>query len=872
MSAKYLVIVESPAKAKTINKILGKDYLVKASMGHVRDLPEHSLGVDVEHGFEPRYEPMKSRAKVMGELKAAAKGVERVYLAPDPDREGEAIAWHLREMLKGKGGDGRFSRVTYNEITAPAIRAAFEHPGEINLRRVDSQQARRILDRVVGYKVSPYLWQRFRGARSAGRVQSVALRLVCEREAAIRGFVPEAYWVLGVKAAKRVAGASPFTARLWRVNGKKAEVKDEGRAAAMLAELKQRGLRVRDILRKEVQKRAPPPFITSSLQQAASGMLGMSPSRTMRIAQKLYEGVSVGGGAATGLITYMRTDSTAVAATAQEAARRVIEATWGKEYLPARPNVYKNRSSAQEAHEAIRPTDPARTPEQVEGSLEADELKLYTLIWRRFMASQMAPARVGMRTAELEAVREPMPAGADARARAEFLFRATASEVLFPGFMRASGMEKRKKDDADKEGEDGEMVDSLPALDKGEWLDAKEWLSERKETQPPARFTEAALVKALEENGVGRPSTYAQTIQTILDREYVTREKRALVPTELGEQVNAFLVSNLDELFAVPFTAKMEAELDKIEEGGVDWREMLGTFYKQFTAWMAALKGPEAPRGDIEARLKALEGVKEWSAPVKRGNRTYSDEKFVASLREQLEAGERPFSDRQKAALDRMLERYAGQFEGAGELFARLDIGGGGGEAASGGGEAGKGAAAAPDPAEDARVEAKLAALEGVQFEAPHTVGKRTYDDKAFFESLRDQARSGKRLSERQVACIDRMLKRYGVAAAGAEGGGEGAEEGAGAGPERSEEAARQLERVLEWMGGVREWKPAVERKGRTYDDKAFFESLKKQHDGGKTLSDRQVSALMRMARGYAAQMPPEAAEVVGTPRKRGGG
>ena len=413
MKAKYLVIVESPAKAKTINKILGKDYLVKASMGHVRDLPEKSLGVDVEHGFEPRYEAIRGRGKTVAELKAAAEGAERVYLAPDPDREGEAIAWHLKEMLKDKVPGDRFQRVTYNEITAPAIRAAFAHPGEINMRRVDSQQARRILDRVVGYKVSPHLWQRIHGARSAGRVQSVALRLVCEREAEIRAFKPEPYWVVGVKAAKREAEAVPFTARLWRVAGKKADIRDEAKAAALMAELKKRGLRVKDVLRKEVSKHAPPPFITSSLQQAASGALGFSPSRTMRIAQKLYEGVSIGGAAATGLITYMRTDSTAVAATAQEAARKVIASRYGEAFLPAKPNVYKNRSSAQEAHEAIRPTDPARLPEQVKDALEPDELKLYTLIWRRFMASQMAPARIGLRTAELEAVRREVLDGAD---------------------------------------------------------------------------------------------------------------------------------------------------------------------------------------------------------------------------------------------------------------------------------------------------------------------------------------------------------------------------------------------------------------------------------------------------------------------------
>ena len=496
--AKTLVIVESPAKAKTINKLLGGDFIVKASMGHVRDLPERALGVDVEHGFAPQYVAIKGRAKVLSELQAAAAKVDRVLLAPDPDREGEAIAWHLREALRGKVPQDKFRRVTYNEITASAIHKAFEQPGEINQLRVDSQQARRILDRVVGYKVSPMLWRRIPGASSAGRVQSVALRLVCEREKAIRSFQPEPYWILGVKAAKRVDPRAPFTAYLAKLNGAKADVKDEALALKLVDELKRRELRVSDVLRKEIRKNAPPPFITSSLQQAASGALGFSPSRTMRIAQKLYEGVDLGHGSASGLITYMRTDSFSIAQEAREQAREFIMKEHGADFLPETPNVFRSRSSAQEAHEAIRPTDPARTPESLKTVLERDDWRLYDLIWRRFMASQMAPARIAQRTAEIEAV----GAGPDT-----FLFRATASEIVFPGFMRVSGLEQRKKEEA--ENGDGEEVEVLPPLDKGEGLDPVEWLNDRKETQPPPRFTEASLVKVLEENGVGRPSTYA---------------------------------------------------------------------------------------------------------------------------------------------------------------------------------------------------------------------------------------------------------------------------------------------------------------------------------------------------------------------------
>ena len=579
--AKNLVIVESPAKAKTINKLLGADYVVKASMGHVRDLPERTLGVDVENAFAPQYVPIKGRAKVLTDLQAIAAKCEKVFLAPDPDREGEAIAWHLREALRGKApDDSKFSRVTYNEITASAIRKAFSQPGEINQLRVDSQQARRILDRVVGYKVSPMLWRRIPGASSAGRVQSVALRLVCEREKAIREFQPVPYWVLGVKAAKLVDPRAPFTAALARLNGEKADVKDEALARRLVDELKRRHLRVADVVLKEVRKNAPPPFITSSLQQAASGALGLSPSRTMRFAQKLYEGVDLGHGSASGLITYMRTDSFSISREAVEQAREFILQTHGADFLPDKPNVYRNRSNAQEAHEAIRPTDPARTPESLKDVLDRDEWRLYDLIWRRFMASQMAPARLAQRTAELEAV-----GGADAGPD-HFLFRATASEILFPGFMRVSGLEQRKKEEA--ESAEGEEETALPPLEKGEALDVVEWLNDRKETQPPPRFTEASLVKVLEENGVGRPSTYAQIISTLLGRKYVVREKRALVPSDLGMKVWDFLFANLAPLFDVQFTAGMEEQLDEIEEGKVAWTLMLGSFYEKFLVWLGA--------------------------------------------------------------------------------------------------------------------------------------------------------------------------------------------------------------------------------------------------------------------------------------------
>ena len=845
--AKNLVIVESPAKAKTINKLLGGEFVVKASMGHVRDLPERTLGVDLENGFAPQYVPIKGRAKVLSELQGIAAKSERVFLAPDPDREGEAIAWHLREALRGKSTDEKFCRVTYNEITAPAIRKAFGQPGEINQLRVDSQQARRILDRVVGYKVSPMLWRRIPGASSAGRVQSVALRLVCEREKAIREFTPVSYWVLGVKAAKRVDPRAPFSAVLAKVNGEKADVKDEALALRLMDELKRRGLRVADIIRKEVRKNAPPPFITSSLQQAASGALGFSPSRTMRFAQKLYEGIELGHGSASGLITYMRTDSFTIAREAVEQAREYILKTHGAEFLPETPNVFRNRSNAQEAHEAIRPTDPARTPESLKDVLERDDWRLYDLIWRRFMASQMAPARIAQRTAEIEAVGGP-DAGPDT-----FLFRATTSEIVFPGFMRVSGLEQRKKEQA--ENAEGEEEQNLPPLEKGEDLDVAEWLNDRKETQPPPRFTEASLVKVLEENGVGRPSTYAQIISTLLGRKYVVREKRALVPSELGMKVWDYLFTNLDALFGVQFTAGMEEQLDEIEEGKVPWTTMLSAFYEKFQGWMGGARGPEADAGVVEKMLAALVGVAEWQPPVKRGAKTvYSDEKFVESVRKQFAEKKRPISGRQQEALSKLMFRYQKQIPGAEELIAELKLVQTQGEI---------------DRSQPPRQETpvKLALLEKVEFDPPRKFGKKVYDDREFCASLRSQVEGGRRLSDAQVGYLDKILRKYSKQIPDFE------QQSAALGldAEPAAPAEGQLDDLLALFNAVREWRPAATRKGRVWDDREFLASLKTQYEQRKQLSFKQVGALKRLVAAYAAQIPnyAEAAQKHGLPEPR---
>ncbi|MFH0953451.1 MAG: type I DNA topoisomerase [Verrucomicrobiota bacterium] len=824
---KNLVIVESPAKAKTINKILGQDFVVKASMGHVRDLPEKDFGIDLEHGFKPKYVTIKAREKVLKELRAEAQKAERIYLAPDPDREGEAIAWHLKAVL-GKGkAEGDFFRVSYNEITAPAIRKAFAEPGRIDLKKVDSQQARRVLDRVVGYKVSPLLWRRIRGAASAGRVQSVALRLVCERERDISNFTPQEYWVLGAKVCKQVDPRDPFTIKLARVNGEKADVKTAEQAHATRQDLEGRVLRVSAILTREISKRPYPPYITSSLQQAASSLFGFAPAYTMKLAQKLYEGEDFGEGPV-GLITYMRTDSFSVSREAQESCLAFVQRTYGAEFLPGTPNVYRSRSGAQEAHEAIRPTDVNRLPEHLSSVLDPDEIKLYRIIWQRFVASQMAPARIHQRTAEVQA--EPAPGKTST-----YLFRATASDVVFPGYMRVTGAEERDKE---KNGENGDETDRLPPLTEGEVLDCLEWLEQQKFTQPPPRYSEASLVRALEENGVGRPSTYAQILSTLVQRKYVLKEKRMLKPTEVGLKVNDFLVTHLGELFDVKFTAEMEKSLDEIENGSVEWVTMMDRFYKDFTGWMEKAKGPPADPGMVKRLLDVLNGVREWGPEVKRGKRTYSDQKFAQSIRKQLEEG-KPISERQGIALKKLLCRYKEQLPEFDRVGAELGIT-----------RELEVLCAPPEPPRPETIR-KLELLKPLQFREARQVGKKVFDDRVFVESLRRQVESGRALSPNQVHYLDRVFVRYQdqipdfEAVAKELGVGD-----ASIGPDLESGP------LLEALKAVKEWNPATSRRGRVWDDHKFYESLSRQFGQHRRLSPKQVASLKRMVRRYAAQVP----------------
>ena len=594
--AKGLVIVESPAKAKTIQKYLGKGYTVEASLGHVKDLPKSTLGVDIDNDFETEYIVIPGKEKVVAKLKKMASGVDTIYLAPDPDREGEAIAAHLADELgdgakkkkkkKDENGNERIRRVTFNEITQRAVREAFERPRDIDQNLVDAQQARRVLDRLVGYQVSPLLWDKVRRGLSAGRVQTVALRLIVEREREIKAFEKKEYWTIDA----HLAGPKPpaFDARFLGKGDEKIEIPNEEESKKITSAIEKADWVVRTVEKKERRRNATPPFTTSKLQQDSSRKLRFSVKRTMMIAQRLYEGVELGEEGLVGLITYMRTDSTRVAPEALTEVREYIGSNYGPQYLPESPNTYKEKKEAQAAHEAIRPTSAMRHPDQVKQYLKEDEFKVYKLIWQRFVASQINPAVFDQTTVDI-----------DAKSGNEtFWFRVTGSVLKFDGFLRVYEESKEGKDE-----EDEELKHKLPALEAGQKLTLRSLNPEQHFTEPPPRYNEASLVKELEERGIGRPSTYSAILSTIQERQYVNKVGGKFIPTEIGLVVTDLLVENFRDIFDVQYTARLEEELDEIEEGKEGWTDALAEFYKKFEK-------------DLRYAQKHMENIKRMEKPT----------------------------------------------------------------------------------------------------------------------------------------------------------------------------------------------------------------------------------------------------------------
>ncbi len=821
---KKLLIVESPAKAKTIGKYLGGEFVVRSSVGHIRDLPKEGGAIKIERtgtgwAFTPKYVVSEGKEKVVSELKSAVKSADAIYLASDPDREGEAIAWHLREVLSPTAGSKPFRRVTYNEITKSAVLKAVDSPRDIDMPLVDAQQARRILDRIVGYKVSPLLWKNIscknNRSLSAGRVQSVALRLLVERQREIDAFKPETYYLMGVEAKKRDEKAS-FVAKLARFDGEKPSISERQTADNILLDLAHAQLEVTSLKAQAKARHALPPFTTSTMQQAASSVLGFSPGKTMKTAQSLYE---------KGLITYMRTDSVNVSEQARAAAKAFVESEYGPEFYPASPNFFKSKADAQAAHEAIRPTDVSLTGAKAqESDMDSSELKLYDLVWRRFVASQMADAKTTVRTVSLEA-RKPALAHS-------YLFTASATEIDFEGFLKVMKLSLKKKKSSGEDEEDTDEVAALPPLSEGEILEAARWLADEKQTKGPSHYSEASLIKALEENGVGRPSTYAATIETLKAREYAKTEKKKLVPLERGILVCDWLVKKLDSLFSVGYTAKMESELDKVESGGEPMNAMLGAFYDKFLESVKACAEPAPDREKFDVVFSLLSQVKSWKEPKRVGKRVYDDKAFVESVRSQYDEGKRPMSARQLEFLVRMALMYEQQIPGC---AAALKEGG----------------------------------LTGVQQPKPETVDDElvrwcfTVAERIsgllknpFHKSLRDQFERGKGLSPKQFAILARAVG-----------------ENAGALPDCMEIRERLLEFVpagfgaprvedpmipglLALIGRVSEWRPASKKGRKVYDDQAFVKSLTDQYERRRTLSPRQLMALKRVAVSYRDKIP----------------
>ena len=849
---KKLVIVESPAKAKTIGKILGKDYIIRASMGHIRDLPERAFGVDIANGFQPQYEESKSRSKNLSDLKSSAKAANEIFLASDPDREGEAIAWHLREVLSKLNKKAPFRRVSFHEITRSAIQKAFEHPGDVDMDLVDAQQARRVLDRIVGYQISPLLWTRIERGVSAGRVQSVALRLVCEREREIQAFIPKEYWNFEAEFLPENAKES-FRAKLAKIDGAKFEINNQTDSDSVIRAVRSvNAWKAASIDVQPRKKYAPPPFITSTLQQAASSALGFSASQTMRIAQQLYEGVDTGNGPI-GLITYMRTDAVAVAAEAQNACRNFVSANYGPDFIPEKPNFYRSKNNAQGAHEAIRPTDVNITPESIRSSLEPQQYKLYLLIWRRFVASQMSPARQERTTVQVEG------AGADKHV---YSFRASATVTKFPGYLRAWDIVEEGSVN-DEEDDENRYAAVLGAIRENQPCQGIGFNAEQKFTEPAPRFSEATLIKELELNGIGRPSTYATIVNTIQTRHYVEKEKGKLIPTDLGFRINDYLIESLPELFQVGFTADMEELLDHVEEGKIQWTQMLSDFYEKFSLWLQSAKDKGAPPSDkTVALLTQLENVPQWEKIEKTaGHRAFNEQRFFKSIQDKFKKDSK-ISEKQWDALLALAVKYrsilpeldavAKQIGFMDELQAAADkIRTRQEEFEERQAKREAAQAAAPAQPGIARI---FEAMKDIKWQPAEKRRGRDFDDNKFFESLRKQSEAGKALSEKQLAALAKIFTKYGeqIPAYNELAPLLGME----VKPEETEadndEKRKQVEDLLRAFENVTQWAEPVKRGRYVYDDKEFVASIRKQASAGKVLSDKQVAALNRLAAKYS--------------------
>ena len=860
-----LVIVESPAKARTIAGILGKEYTLMASMGHVRDLPKNSIGVDVKNNFTPKYVATKS--KTITALKKAAKDADEIYLATDPDREGEAIAWHLKEVLSEKS-KAKFSRVEFHEITKTAIQKAFKKTKDIDVKLVDSQQARRILDRLVGYQVSPLLWSRIQRNISAGRVQSVTLRMICEREREILAFDPKEYWNFSADFLWKDDQTKNYSAKLLQVNGKKAEIPNQETAEKIFEDITNSQIcRINEAKQEIVQKRAPAPFITSTLQQTAGTNLRFSSNRTMQIAQQLYEGIAINNEQTGGLITYMRTDSFTLSQEAINKCRGFISETYGEKFVPSKPNYFKNKSTAQEAHEAIRPTNVFKTPEAVKNHLSTEQYNLYKLIWNRFVACQMAPAQVSRTTIdtkidciETQEVMNNRSAAfisnldnkninPDLSGKNTYLFRTLSSVTIFQGFEIVLRANK----------EDASGPSFLTEIKKDDPSTLSKLNKEQKFTEPPPRFTEPSLIRELEANGIGRPSTYASIIITILKRQYVNKEKGKLKPTELGFKVNDYLVEFLEALFNVGFTAKMESKLDDVEEGKELWTNMLSEFYKQFLEWLDNAKYKEAPDQDkVSALFSVIEEISKWETPAQKTPRGKNDKTFVESLKTQFDKNKK-LSKKQWDALLKVAIKYTEQISQLSKTAEEFNFTDEISEIKELLNNQEK--ARAEKEKENGPVTEKM--TEAINSLSENSIKEFAFNnsfrfsEEKFFTSLIKRAKQQQPFSIKQqnVFCriiisnkekipnYDELKNILGYSE-------EDFQKAAGNKPV-DESKHKEITDLLSKFENFENWAEPQKKGKRTFNDKDFYSSLKKQFEARKQLSPKQVFALKKLTTKY---------------------